>query len=131
MKEIITGNEALLEVLNNNGISVICDSKMRMVVSDEDANKIDDIVAKEAPAAVNDYFVAQIRKFAKIKTYPGNASLMVEGEGYDISWYDLEFDSVEEYDKWIEESVSPALDCQNYKDVKLSLEIATDHLRPY
>lgn len=60
MKQIITDNQALIEVLESNGISVICDAQMRMVISNEDADSIEDIVAREAPAAVSDYTLEDI-----------------------------------------------------------------------
>ena len=60
MKQIITDNQALIEVLEDNGISVMCDSQMRMVISDEDADSIEGIVSKEAPAAINDYTIENI-----------------------------------------------------------------------
>ena len=58
MKTIYTDNSKLIEVLAANGINVTCNSRMEMAVSDEDANKIDAIVARYAPAAFSDYVVA-------------------------------------------------------------------------
>ena len=58
MKTIYTDNSKLIEVLVANGINVTCNSRMEMAVSDEDANKIDAIVARYAPAAFSDYVVA-------------------------------------------------------------------------
>ena len=58
MKTIYTDNSKLIEVLVANGINVTCNSQMEMAVSDEDANKIDAIVARYAPAAFSDYVVA-------------------------------------------------------------------------
>ena len=58
MKTIYTENSELLEVLAANGINIICNDQMEMVISDIDAIRIDEIVAKCAPAAFADYVVA-------------------------------------------------------------------------
>lgn len=58
MKTIYTDNRELIEVLAANGINVTCNSQMEMSVSDQDATKIDAIVARYAPAAFSDYVVA-------------------------------------------------------------------------
>ena len=58
MKTIYTDNRELIEVLVANGINVTCNKQMEMAVSDEDATKIDAIVARYAPAAFSDYVVA-------------------------------------------------------------------------
>ena len=57
MKEIITDNAELLEVLEANGINIICSDDMKMMVSDTDARRIDAIVAEKAPAAFADYVI--------------------------------------------------------------------------
>lgn len=67
---------------------------------------------------------------ATIKTYKTNATLFVNDNSYTIDWDGMEFDSVEEYDEWISESLTPAKECGNYNDVRQSLEIVTDYLRP-
>ena len=58
MKTIYTDNRELIEVLVANGINITCNSQMEMAVSDEDATKIDAIVARYAPSAFSDYVVA-------------------------------------------------------------------------
>ena len=58
MKTIYTDNRELIEVLVANGINITCNSQMEISVSDEDATKIDAIVARYAPAAFSDYVVA-------------------------------------------------------------------------
>ena len=58
MKTIYTDNRELIEVLVANGINITCNSQMEMSVSDQDATKIDAIVARYAPAAFSDYVVA-------------------------------------------------------------------------
>ena len=58
MKTIYTDNSKLIEVLVANGINITCNSQMEMAVSNEDATKIDAIVARYAPAAFSDYVVA-------------------------------------------------------------------------
>ena len=57
MKEIVTDNAELLEVLEANGINIICSDDMRMMVTDTDAMRIDAIVADKAPAAFADYII--------------------------------------------------------------------------
>ena len=57
MKQIVTDNTELLEVLAANGISIICSDDMRMMVKDKDATRIDAIVAEKAPAAFADYVI--------------------------------------------------------------------------
>ena len=57
MKEIVTDNAELLEVLEANGINIICSDDMRMMVTDTDAMRIDAIVAEKAPAAFADYVI--------------------------------------------------------------------------
>lgn len=57
MKEIVTDNAELLEVLEANGINIICNDDMRMMVTDTDAKRIDAIVAEKAPAAFADYVI--------------------------------------------------------------------------
>ena len=58
MKTIYTENSELLEVLAANGVNIICNDQMEMVISDIDAIRIDEIVSKCAPAAFADYVVA-------------------------------------------------------------------------
>lgn len=57
MKQIITDNAELLEVLAANGINIICSDDMKMMVTDTDAIRIDAIVAEKAPAAFADYVI--------------------------------------------------------------------------
>ena len=57
MKRLTTNNSELLEVLVENGIEIVCNENMEMVVSDEDADKIQDIVSIYAPAASDDYVI--------------------------------------------------------------------------
>lgn len=48
-------NDKLLDILTDNGINLQCDENMNIVISDEDARKVEDIVEKDAPAAEFDY----------------------------------------------------------------------------
>ena len=65
MKEIVTDNSELLEVLEANGINIICSDDMRMMVTDTDAMRIYAIVADKAPAAFADYIICQQPKGKK------------------------------------------------------------------
>ena len=62
MKEIVTDNTELLEVLEANGINIICSDHMKMIVTDTDAILIDAIVAEKAPAAFADYIICEYRR---------------------------------------------------------------------
>lgn len=55
MKILFTSNSELLEVLQNNGINMVCNENMQITISDEDAERIDEIVKDFAPAALMDY----------------------------------------------------------------------------
>ena len=57
MKQIITDNTELLEVLEANGINIICNDNMEMMITDADAIRIDAIVTEKAPAAFADYVI--------------------------------------------------------------------------
>lgn len=57
MKKIVTSNQELLEVLEEQGISITCNEDMEMVISDEDAELIPGIVDEYAPAALMDYVI--------------------------------------------------------------------------
>ena len=57
MKEIVTDNAELLEVLEAAGINIVCSDEMKMMITDSDAARIDAIVAEKAPAAFADYVI--------------------------------------------------------------------------
>ena len=57
MKQMVTDNAELLEVLETNGINIICSDDMKMMVTDTDAIRIDAIVPEKAPAAFADYII--------------------------------------------------------------------------
>ena len=57
MKQIITDNAELLEVLKANGFNIICNDNMEMMITDADAIRIDAIVTEKAPAAFADYVI--------------------------------------------------------------------------
>ena len=57
MKQIITDNAELLEVLEANGINIICNDEMQMMITDTDVARIDAIVTEKAPAAFADYII--------------------------------------------------------------------------
>ena len=60
MKQIITSNSELLEIMAENGINIICDDQMRMTLSDEDAERVDKVRKEFAPAALCDYAIYDI-----------------------------------------------------------------------
>lgn len=57
MKQIVTDNAELLEVLEANGINIICSDDMKMMITDTDAIRVDAIVTEKAPAAFADYVI--------------------------------------------------------------------------
>lgn len=57
MKKFQSSNSELIELLVDNGIELICDDTQNIVVSEEDAEKIEDIVNRLAPAAIYDYTI--------------------------------------------------------------------------
>ena len=67
---------------------------------------------------------------AEIKTYRTNAVLCVGEDFINVNWDGMEFDNPVDYAEWIDEQLVAAEECENYGDVKASLEAATDHLRP-
>ena len=60
MKKIITNNPTLLDILSENGIILICNTNMDIVISDEDAKKLDGIVKECALAASFDYTIEEV-----------------------------------------------------------------------
>lgn len=61
MKAITTNNQELLEILTEQGISIICNANMEMVISNEDAELIPQIVEKYAPYANMDYAIEDLK----------------------------------------------------------------------
>ena len=60
MKILYCNNREVLEILENNGINMICNENMQIEISDEDSEKIDSIVNELAPAAFGDYVIEDI-----------------------------------------------------------------------
>lgn len=60
MKTLYCTNSELLDILVANGINLVCNENMQIVVSEEDANKIETIVEELAPAALQDYVIEDI-----------------------------------------------------------------------
>lgn len=52
-----TDNPELLEILNEQGISIVCTEDMTLEISEEDAARIESVVLEHAPAAIHDYFI--------------------------------------------------------------------------
>lgn len=57
MKKYTSNNEELNEILVENGINLICNEDMEIIISDEDADRIPAIVAEFAPCATMDYTI--------------------------------------------------------------------------
>ena len=52
-----TDNPELLEVLQEQGISIMCAEDMAMEISEEDAVRIESVILEHAPAAIHDYVI--------------------------------------------------------------------------
>lgn len=59
MKKYYSSNEELNEILVSNGIALNCNEDMEIVISDEDAARIPEIVREQAEAAINDYSIEE------------------------------------------------------------------------
>jgi hypothetical protein len=59
MKKFFSANDALVELLNEQ-IEMTCNADMEIIVSDEDAERIAEIVATLAPASINDYTIEDV-----------------------------------------------------------------------
>lgn len=59
MKKYYSSNEELNEILVNNGIELNCNEDMEIVISDDDAARIPEIVREQAEAAINDYSIEE------------------------------------------------------------------------
>lgn len=55
MKKFWSDNEALIELLIEHEINLICNKNMENEVSDEDAERIPELIERLAPAAAYDY----------------------------------------------------------------------------
>ena len=68
MKAISTSNSELLEVLEANGVNIICNAEIQMTISDEDAARIPAIIDELAPAAAYDYTIEHLQTQEAMKT---------------------------------------------------------------
>ena len=57
MYQIITSNTELISILCENGLNISCDKEMRLIMNNEDANKVLHLVKSFAPAAIHDYLI--------------------------------------------------------------------------
>lgn len=60
MKQIISRNNKLLDVLIENGINIKCNEKMQMVIPDDCVERIESIVNEFAPSAADDYTIEDL-----------------------------------------------------------------------
>lgn len=60
MKQIISRNNKLLEVLIENGINIKCNEKMQMVIPDDCVERIESIVNEFAHSAADDYTIEDL-----------------------------------------------------------------------
>lgn len=57
MKTIITDNHELLEILAQQGFSLICNPEMQVTITDEEAERLPSVIAEIALAAAYDYTI--------------------------------------------------------------------------
>lgn len=55
MKKIWFNNPKLAELLTENGINLLVNENMEVILSDDDANRIENLIKQIAPAAILDY----------------------------------------------------------------------------
>lgn len=75
MKKIITNNDKLLDILTDCGINLTCDDNIDIILPDEDARRIEDIIEEHAPAAEFDYVIADVNRLADVKEFVDGAEL--------------------------------------------------------
>ena len=87
MKKLVTNNNDLLEIIEENGIKTVCGDRMDILISDADAEKIAAIVAEKAPAATMDYSIEEIeiprkdyKELILFENYKEYKHTLVEGE---------------------------------------------------
>lgn len=60
MKKYSSENQALNELLVQNGINLVCNNNMEIIICDEDAERIEKIIKEKAPAAIEDFTIEDI-----------------------------------------------------------------------
>ena len=55
MRKFYSDNKMLIETLVSKGINITCNDNMEMLISDEDAERVDNMVPVLCPAAMGDY----------------------------------------------------------------------------
>lgn len=60
MKKYYCENEKLNEALVNNGINLICNESNELIISDDDAYRIDKLVKDKFYCAIGDYIIEDI-----------------------------------------------------------------------
>lgn len=58
MKKLTIHNTMLLEELSEH-VSIICDENMNMVLTDDDAEKLEHLIETEYPCAMLDYYLEE------------------------------------------------------------------------
>lgn len=57
MRKFHSDNEVLMQTLIDKGINLTCNENMEIIISDEDAERIDNMVPTLCPAAMGDYSI--------------------------------------------------------------------------
>lgn len=63
MRKFHSDNEMLMQTLIDKGIELTCNENMEIIISDEDADRIMDMVPALCPAAMGDYSIEPLDKY--------------------------------------------------------------------
>lgn len=59
MKKLTMYNQLLLEEISKQ-VEIVCDENMNMVLTDEEAEKLEMLIEKEFPCAMLDYYLTDL-----------------------------------------------------------------------
>jgi hypothetical protein len=59
MKKLTMYNQLLLEEISKQ-VEIVCDENMNMVLTDEEAEKLEMLIEKEYPCAMLDYYLTDL-----------------------------------------------------------------------
>lgn len=100
-------------------------------IYDEGIEDIIDTIGEEKVCLSEDWeYIHEVENVASIKTFKTNADLFIGDDFFVIDWDGMTFSTEEEYQEWLDEAIEPARDCKNRDEIRKSLEIVTDYLRP-
>lgn len=125
MKKINTDNQELLEALAENGIITTCTSNMDVVISDDDADRIDGIVKEFAPAASQDYCIedVEIHRVEYKKQILAENYRQSDNEQNFLEWVQAESENDPGFFRWLFEiDILADFECPNKEAFEKFLE---------